>query len=544
MLHPAPPAPDSVPHVLCLGGGYTAIYLAKRLRSAVRSGRVRLTVVDVDNFQCFHGLVPDMITGKIQPTDTLSPSRRLFAPGDFVNAEVERIDLAGRRVTVARLLDGRTQELTYDHLVLALGSTEHLGRFPGLAEHSFRLKAYAGCLALRNQLISMLELADNEADPVERARLLTFVVVGGNFAGVEVAGELREFLPEVARRHFPRIPWAEIKIVLVASTPGILPELGARSRGLSEYAEAALRADPHVEIICNMRLASASAEEAILSNGRRIPTRTVVSCTGMSVVPVLEPLQLERNAQQRIITDRHGRVPGQVNVWAGGDCAAVPLADGSPAPGLAIWAMTVGSLLGRNILRQLEGRALLTYSFTGLGDACVLGHHDAVGQLKGIQVRGVLAWLVWRFFMIVYLPSPEKKFRTVWNWLMLPLFGRDILHLRVAPPLYLAPAFFDADQEIVREGEVGNSLFLIQEGQVAVVQRGADGQERQLAVLGPGEHFGEGAVFQGNRRSATVRAIGRVRVVQMRREAATLLARSNPEFGAALRRFPGAPAGG
>jgi NADH dehydrogenase len=203
----------AVPHVLCLGGGYVAIYLARALRREIRAGRLRLTVVCDDNFQCFHGLVPDMITGRLQPTDTLSPSRRLFAPGDFVNAEVTAIDLAQRRVTVARQLDGRQLEIGCDHLVLALGATEHLGRFPGLAEHSFRLKAFAACLAVRNQLIEMLELADMEPDPVERARLLTFVIVGGNFAGVEVAGELREFLPDVARRHFPRIDPRDIKIV-------------------------------------------------------------------------------------------------------------------------------------------------------------------------------------------------------------------------------------------------------------------------------------------------------------------------------------------
>lgn len=528
----------SVPHVLCLGGGYTAIYLAKQLRGAVRAGRVRLTVVDVDNFQCFHGLIPDMITGKIQPTDTLSASRRLFAPGNFVNADVEKIDLEQRRVTVARLLDGRQLELDYDHLVLALGSTEHLGRFPGLAEHSFRLKAYSGCLAVRNQFISMLELADMEPDPVEQARLLTFVVVGGNFAGVEVAGELREFLPEVARKYFPRIKVEEIKVVLVCSSKGILPELGTRTGGLAEYAEQKLRADPHVELICNMRLASASSEEAILSDGRRIPTRTVVSCTGMSVVPVLESLKLERNAQQRIITDRNARVPGQTNVWAGGDCAAVPLADGSTAPALAIWAITVGELIGRNILRQLDGRELLLYRFNGLGDACVLGHRDAVGHVKGLQVRGLVAWLIWRVFMIIYLPSPEKKFRTVWNWLMLPFFGRDILNLRVTPPVNLAPVFFDAGQDIVREGEAGNSLFLIQQGEVEVLRRAADGTQERVAVLGSGQQFGEVAVFKGGRRTATVRATTRVRLVQMRRDAATLLAQSSGAIRESLQAMP------
>lgn len=522
------------PHILCLGGGYVAIYLAKALRSAVKAGRVRLTVVDQDNFQCFHGLIPDMITGKIQPTDTLSPARRLFAPGDFVNAEVETIEIDAKQVVVSRFLDGKRLTLTYDHLVLALGSTENLGRFPGLAEHSFRLKAYSGCLAVRNHFISMLELADMERDPEERRRLLTFVVVGGNYAGVEVAGELREFLPYVAKRHFPNIPIPEIKVVLVCSTEHILPELGSRLPKLIAHAEAVLAKDPSLEVLYQTRLASATPEEAILGNGRRISTRTIVSCTGMSTIPVLESVPVAKNPHGRLICDRFARIEGHTNLWAGGDCAAVPTADGSPAPALAIWAMTVGTLIGKNILRQEAGKDLAPYRFTGLGDACVLGHRKAISHLKGISLTGIPAWLVWRFFMILYLPSPEKKVRVVWNWLMAPFFGRDLVNLRVHQPLDLAPLIFEDGQDIIREGDVGNSLFIIQEGEVEVFKN-ENGTMKSLTTLGRGRHFGEIAVFQKCARTATVRAKGHVKVLQIRREAATALSESMSSIGAALK---------
>jgi NADH dehydrogenase len=524
----------SVPHVLCLGGGYVAIYLAKALRRAVKAGRVRLTVVDQDNFQCFHGLIPDMITGKIQPTDTLSPARRLFAPGDFVNAEVESIDVENKRVVVSRFLDGRRLTLECDHLVLALGSTENLGRFPGLAEHSFRLKAYSGCLAVRNHFISMLELADMERDPEERRRLLTFVVVGGNYAGVEVAGELREFLPEVARRYFPNIPISEIKVFLVCSTDHILPELGSRLPKLVAHAEDKFAKDPHLEVFYKTRLGSATPEEAILGDGRRISTRTIVSCTGMSTIPVLDEVPLTRNPQGRLICDRFGHAEGKSHIWSGGDCAAVPLADGTPAPALAIWAMTVGTLIGRNILRQEAGKELAPYRFNGLGDACVLGHRHAVAHLKGISLTGIPAWLTWRLFMILYLPSPEKKIRVVWNWLMAPFFGRDLVNLRVHQPLDLAPLIFEDGQDIIREGDVGNSLFIIQEGEVDVLKN-EDGVQKHLTTLGKGRHFGEIAVFQKCARTATVRAKGHVKILQIRREAATALSESMSAFGEVLK---------
>ncbi|MCE2802834.1 MAG: FAD-dependent oxidoreductase [Gemmatimonadetes bacterium] len=533
-----------MPHVLCLGGGYVAINLARALRSRLRAGRVRLTVVSNENFQCFHGLVPEMLTGTLQPTDMLSPARRLFAPGDFINAEVQSIDLDRHRVTVARQLDGRPLELAYDHLVLALGSTEHLGRFPGLAEHALRLKSYAACFAARNQFVEMLELADMEPDPVERRRLLTFVVVGGSFAGCEVAGELSEFLPLVARAHFPNIEVREIRIVLVASTPTLLPELGSREPWTSRYVESAFARDPMIEVRLQTKLASASSEEAILSDGTRIPTRTVVACAGMSAVPVIAGLAVPRDAHQRIMTDRFARVDGRTNVWAGGDCAAVPLADGGTAPGLAIWAMTVGRLIGQNIGRTLDQAELAPYRFTGLGDACAIGHRRAIAKLNGVPIRltGTAAWLVWRAFMLLYVPLWEKKCRVLYSWLMTAIVGRDFLNLRADAPMNVTRVFFDAGQDIVREGDVGTSLFLIQEGEVEVIKRGEDGTETRVATLGPGQQFGEVAVFQRVRRTATVRATSRVRLVQIRREAATLIAGASEALHASLSpRTPPAP---
>jgi len=537
-------ASPSVPHVLCLGGGYVAINLARALRSRLRAGRVRLTVVSNENFHCFHGLVPEMLTGTLQPTDMLSPARRLFAPGDFINAEVQSIDLDRHRVTVARQLDGRPLELAYDHLVLALGSTEHLGRFPGLAEHALRLKSYAACFAARNQFVEMLELADMEPDPVERRRLLTFVVVGGSFAGCEVAGELSEFLPLVARAHFPNIEVREIRIVLVASTPTLLPELGSREPWTSRYVESAFARDPMIEVRLQTKLASASSEEAILSDGTRIPTRTVVACAGMSAVPVIAGLAVPRDAHQRIMTDRFARVDGRTNVWAGGDCAAVPLADGGTAPGLAIWAMTVGRLIGQNIGRTLDQAELAPYRFTGLGDACAIGHRRAIAKLNGVPIRltGTAAWLVWRAFMLLYVPLWEKKCRVLYSWLMTAIVGRDFLNLRADAPMNVTRVFFDAGQDIVREGDVGTSLFLIQEGEVEVIKRGEDGTETRVATLGPGQQFGEVAVFQRVRRTATVRATSRVRLVQIRREAATLIAGASEALHASLSpRTPPAP---
>jgi NADH dehydrogenase len=370
-----------------------------------------------------------------------------------------------------------------------------------------------------------------------RSRLLSFVVVGGNYAGVEVAGELREFLPAVARSHFPNIPVDEIKVVLVSSTRHILPELGARMPELVAWAEKRLMADPHFELLSKTRLASATMEEAILESGRRIPTRTIVSCAGMATTPQLERLPLEKNPNGRLVCDRFGRVGGRNDVWGGGDCAAIPLADGTTAPALAIWAMTVGRLIGTNIMRQLAGKPLVPYSFNGLGDACVFGNRDAIAQIHGVQFRGLPAWLLWRLLMIFYLPSWEKKCRVVWNWMMAPFFGRDLINMRVQQPLDLAPVIFEDGQDIVREGEVGNSMFIVQSGDVDVL-RICDGEERVVDSMSDGAHFGELAVFNKCRRTATVRARGRVKLLQIRRDTASRLCDSLGPMGALLRLGP------
>ena len=264
----------------------------------------------------------------------------------------------------------------------------------------------------------------------------------------------------------------------------------------------------------------------------------------MCAVPVIAGLAVPRDAHQRIMTDRFARVDGRTNVWAGGDCAAVPLADGGTAPGLAIWAMTVGRLIGQNIGRTLDQAELAPYRFTGLGDACAIGHRRAIAKLNGVPIRltGTAAWLVWRAFMLLYVPLWEKKCRVLYSWLMTAIVGRDFLNLRADAPMNVTRVFFDAGQDIVREGDVGTSLFLIQEGEVEVIKRGEDGTETRVATLGPGQQFGEVAVFQRVRRTATVRATSRVRLVQIRREAATLIAGASEALHASLSpRTPPAP---
>jgi NADH:ubiquinone reductase (H+-translocating) len=528
-------ATSNVPHLLALGGGYASVYLYREMEGWIRRGKLRMTVIDRNNYHCFHGLVPEMLVGKIQPGTVLSPLRRLFKHAQFCNGEIKHIDLERREVTFSRGLDGKEFRANYDHLMIDLGSTDDLKRFPGIAQHTMRLKAFHDILQVKHHLLSMLELADIEKDPAEMERLLNFVVAGGNYAGIEVAGELADFLPRIARERFPNIPVEKIRVNVIHSGERILPELGIDHPNLQAYAHDALAGSENVRLKLKVRLASATSEEAILNNGERIPTRTIISCTGTAASPLLDLLPVKREPGGRIITDEFCRVPGMANMWAGGDCAAIPHPKGGTCPPLAIWAMMAGAHIGRNLKAALSGSSLKPYRFSGLGDACTLGKARAAAHLKGVPIRGLTGYLAWRFFMVRYLPAPEKKVRLILDWLLASFFGSDLINMNVHRPVAVMPVLFEPGQEIVREGEVGQSLFIIRSGEVEVLKQRPDGSgQDRLAVLKQGEHFGEVAVFQRVRRTATVRAVTRVELLHVRGEAALALSESSQEFARAF----------
>jgi NADH dehydrogenase len=365
------------------------------------------------------------------------------------------------------------------------------------------------------------------------------VIAGANFAGVEVASELADFLPRVARQRFPNVPVEKIRINLIHSGDRVLPELGSQFPNLRDYAENCITGSPHIRLIRETRLASATQEDAVLSTGERIPTRTIISCTGTIPNPLIAALPYERDRSGRVITDEFCRVKGSECIWAGGDNAAVPRSDGTYCPPLAIWAITTGQRAAMNIKATVTGEPLKPYRFNGLGDACTLGNWRAAAHLKGFPLYGLLGYLSWRGFVIAYLPLWEKRIRLIADWLIAPFVGRDLINMNVHRPMGVRPVMFEPGQDIVREGEVGQSLFIIKTGEVEVLKEPANGgPPERVATLKAGEHFGEVAVFKGVRRTATVRAITRVELLHVMREAAVALSDSSPLIGGQLSASP------
>ncbi len=493
------PAREGAPRVVVLGGGYVAINVCKALRREVAERRIDLTVVSGENFQTFHGFVGEMITGRLSPSHILSPVRHLFAPAHVHVGEIQRIDLAGKRAVVARQLDGHRTDVTWDHVVLCLGTADRTDAYPGLVEHAFKLREYRECFALKNHILAMFEQADIEDDPEERRRLLTFFVAGGGYAGTEVVGELSDFARRLTKREYPRVRFDECRFVLVHPGPTILPELygddgtGAKAHPrLVEFAAERVK-ELGVEVRTSTRVEFATPNEVRLSNGERIPTRTIISSVGTRPHDIVAALDLPKDKRGRIRTERTGQVVGFGDIWAGGDDAALPMPWGGDSPSVALYAYKHGTHIGRNLRRVLvRHRRPKPFRFPGLGQGASVGRRSAVVELYGVEITGVLAWIIWRVLLTFYFPSWDRRLHLLADWMIWPLVGRDVVAMRVGEggDYDVRHNVYQAGEIIVTEQRAGRYIHIVVEGEVEILHS-HDGREVVLKTLGPGDTFGQ-----------------------------------------------------
>jgi NADH dehydrogenase len=517
--------------VVCLGGGWVAIYLARALRKAIQRGHVDLTVISRDNYSTVHGLIAEMLTCKVQPQQINASVRELLAPARLHNAEIESVDLQTRSVLTRSSIDGRSHSLQYDHLVMGVGSVEDLTRYAGMAEHTFPLKTFANCFRLRNHLLSVLEMAAIETNPEERRGLLTFVVAGGNYAGVEVACDLVDYFRLLTHRMYPELKFEEFRVVLLEMGSRILPELAGRHPHLVLTAEKRVKR-LSIDVRLNTGLAAATAGEAVLSSEERLPTRTIITCTGMKPSPLLEQLPYARDSRGRLETDQFCRVVKAENVWAGGDCAAVPHPDGGTCPPLAHYAQKAGWNIGVNIARLLEGRPLKPYSFNGLGEACTLGHRYAIAHFKGIPACGWLAWIGWRFIVLtMFVPCWKRRIRLMFDWLLTLLLGRDIVNPRMDEHAAISHVLFEPGQTIVGAGDTRRYHYLIEAGEVEVLVGNGCSQSLH-STLKAGDYLGH---VTRPADDYSIRARTRVRLLAIDRDAADALSQVRPDLAMLLK---------
>jgi NADH:ubiquinone reductase (H+-translocating) len=406
---------------------------------------------------------------------------------------------------------------------LALGNITSFAGQPGLAEHALPFKYLGDALVLRNHVIHVLEEADVESDRELRRALLTFVVAGGGFSGVEAVAELNDFVREVGRS-FRRINPGEIRVVLLHAGPLILPEL---PQSLAQFAQKLLQ-DRGVEIRLNTRLAGATAESALLQSDERIPTRTLVSTVPAAPNPLVAGLACKKE-RGRIVVNKHLEVIGYPGVWALGDCAwVVDHATWEPCPPTAQHATRQAACLAKNLVAALRGTSQQAFSFKALGKLASLGHRSAVAEVFGFKVSGFIAWFMWRMIYLMKLPGFDRKLRVSTDWFLDLLLPPDIVQLKLEKPTSLCREHFEPHQIIFRQGDRGDRLYIVVDGEVEMLKQDPRQREQPLARLGPGECFGEMALVNENPRMATARTVKNVNLLSLDRATFSALFASHP----------------
>ncbi len=483
--------------VVVIGGGFAGVYTAKYIEKHLPAD-VPIVLFSQENHVVFTPLLGNVVGSSINPMHVVWPVRQMLKRTVCRTAAVTEIDLAKRQVSY-RTAAGRPAIQRYRHLVLACGNIVNLDIVPGMSAHGWPLKTMGDALVLRNHLIEMLEKAQVEPDPVRRKQMLSVVVVGGGFSGVEVAGEVADLLLS-STRYYSEIDPAEVRVTLLHRGARLLPEL---PESLGEFAQTKMR-DRGIDVRLKTEAAAVTERAVLLKGGGELPAATVVCTIGNASNPLLAKsgLPIEKG---RLKTGGDFRVVGHDNVWALGDCAAVPNAyDGKPSPPTAQFAVRQARWLAKNVARALKGGTMEPFYFKPLGAFASIGSHRAVGQAFGLRLSGFPAWFMWRGIYLSKMPTFARKLQIAFDWFWQMLFPRDIVQLTLEQTERLGRAHYEAKQFVFRKGDLGDKLYIIEKGGIGVY---LDEDGPPVAILTAGEHFGEGALLSGAPRTASIMAI-------------------------------------
>jgi NADH dehydrogenase FAD-containing subunit len=449
--------------ILILGGGFAGVEVLRRLQSKFQTNvGIEITMVSKDNYMLFTPMLHEVASGMIETRHIVTPIRAFCNRSRFYSAIVEDIDLKNKRVIIRSsattplgntdrstvehdILELKnTRSLYYDYLVIALGSETKFFGMSDVQQNAFTMKSLNDAINLRNHIVYLLEQSDqlpsnyattdtssNNTYKDLQKRLLTFVIVGGGFAGVETAGEINDFIKDSAKDYYHNIDSNNIRTIIIQSGNRLLPEM---SEELAEFALQKLR-NSGVEVILNTRVVGATANSVKLSNDTIIPTKTLIWSGGVSPNSLITNLTCEHDKSGRIVVDKYLEVPQFKGVYALGDCAYITeLYTGKPCPPTAQHAIREGAVVAKNIIstiadeRRLDEREAFNYKTKGM--MASIGKRTGIGNLLGIEVQGFLAWWIWRNYYLVNLPTLQKKIRVMSDWMLDIFFKRDVTMLK------------------------------------------------------------------------------------------------------------------
>jgi NADH dehydrogenase len=413
--------------IVIVGGGYVGMYTALRLQRKLRSGEASVTVIDPQANMTYQPFLPEAAAGSIEPRHVVVPLRKVLRKCHVLTGRVTGIDREQREVTVEAAA-GHITKLGYDVLVVAPGSVARTLPIPGLAEQGIAFKNVAEAIYLRNHVLSHMDAAASTVDPALRRKLLTFLVVGGGYAGVEALAELAD-MASYASRYYENITPDDMRWVLVEAAGRIMPEV---SPPMGEYTVKQL-VKAGIEVFLNTRVTSMEHGHVVLDDGTEFDTETIVWTAGVKPNPMLAGTDLPLDDKGRVMCTAALQVEGNPEIFSAGDCAAVPdLTKDDPAARTspsAQHAVRQAARLGDNIVAFLRDQPTVPYKHKHVGSVASLGLYKGVAEVYGVKLRGPLAWFMHRTYHVSRMPTFNRKIRIISDWTEALLFRREVVSL-------------------------------------------------------------------------------------------------------------------
>jgi len=413
--------------IVIIGGGFGGAYAAQRLERTLRAMDYELILIDRHNYFIFYPLLIEAGTGNLEPRHAVVSIRSFLDRSNFIMGDVQSINYKEKTLLYKTPEGAHQLGLSYDHLVLALGSVTNFPPILGLDAYAYEMKTLSDAVSLRDRAIQLLETANTIRDAEERKNLLRFVVVGANFTGVEVAGEFDVFL-KAASEEYENVSPQECSVVLIELTGRILAAIN--DPDLSEYASEKLQ-KRGVDVLTNTTIDQIQRDHVILNNGQQMGTHTVIWCAGIAPNPLLTGGDLPTDKRGWVLCNPDLRVQGFEHVWALGDCAVNPDPDGNPYPATAQHAVGQAYHLAENLARAVRGRPLVPLQLSSKGVLAALGCRTAVAKVFGIKLSGFPAWFLWRTVYLLKMPGWARRIRIALDWTIDLLFKKDYVQLGV-----------------------------------------------------------------------------------------------------------------
>ncbi len=501
--------------IIIIGGGFAGVKCARALRKSLPVAQYEIVLFNRENHMVFHPLLAEVVSAAAQPKDVAAPLRHLLKQVRCRTEEVVGVNLETNEI-VYEGHDGQKRAMLYDHVVITCGNTVNLSMVPGMDEHAYPLKTIGDALALQSHIMEQLEKAEVCDDLEYKRWYLSFIVVGGGFSGVEVAGEIND-LVRGSLRFFNNIAAGDITVTVVHSRDQILPEVNESLRVLARKK----MEECGVKFRLNAIAASATPEGLGLKDGSFIRGATTVCTIGTTTLPFVNRMNAEKK-NGRLVVEPDMTLPGYSNVWAIGDCAAVTNAfDGKICPTVGQFAERQGTQAAHNIVAKINGQPTKPFSYKMLGQLCSTGGRNAVAEMLGVRISGFLAWILWRAVYLFKLPSGAQIMKVGIEWCCDLVFPRTLAHIKADRTKRISKAHYPPDAVIFRQGDPAADFFVIEKGEVELLNM-REGQTPELvAILAQGDFFGEAALLHDRPRSLTARTRTEVQIVVLGRNVFT-----------------------